>query len=949
MIKNNIEKLKTIIEEADLSEYKAIPFWSWNGELKEGELVRQIHEMHFAGMGGFIIHARAGLITEYLGEHWFSCVATCIREAKQLGMKVWLYDENGYPSGFVGGKLLTNDEFRAQFLEYEVNNFFDKEAFVTYVCDKGEYFRANQPISGITEYHAIYLRTSITNTDILNPNVVDAFIKETHEKYFEKFGNEFGKCIEGFFTDEPQYFRQKTPFTRMLFETFNDTSFNLLDGLIYLFIKDERGYEFRTQYYKALNKLYVENYYKKIFDWCTAHNVKLTGHSVEENKLSSQMWCCAGVMSSYEYEHVPAIDSLYKKNMQELAPKQVSSVAAQLGKNIVLTETFAGCGYSVTFKELKSIAESQYFHGISKMCYHLFPYTVANQGKFDFPPFFSRHSDWLGELKEFNEYFNKLGYVIANTEEECSVGILHPMRGVYLDYIRSQDADSVQHLEEEFFALLLELRKYGISYHFIDESILVGHGSIEDGCLLVGNCRYDTVIVLDMKTISSSSLNILQKYDRKLCLLGHIEYVDGKKSNINLNSNFSIEELISNRKIKFESEDGNTFVTIRSGELGKFIFLKNLSSEQSSISKLKDLSKTYKLLDLKNYQLYSIDDEIILEPNGSLILLEDFSENTRRKSSISDITDSFVAKTVTDNFLLLDYVQFSKDGKNFSKPRYYQAVFEELLKENYVGPLSIKQEFVMNDNLPNCCLMIENAKYNTLKLNGRDINLVQSEFDVGFSECDLLGLTVIGKNILEYSIDYYQHEGVQFALFNPNATENMRNCLYYDSSIEPVYIKGNFILEKDYSISRSKGVNSFLPLTDCGFPFFFGTIQYNGKFTYEGGDVDLVVEGKYLSIEILVNKKQERLVYTNTVNITKLLQYGENEIILKVKYGLRNFFGPHHFNFDDEPKAIYPTKFTFRTLWNGDVAENFTDRYKLFPYGIEKIKIIKNEKKECLL
>ena len=27
-------------------------------------------------------------------------------EAKKLGMQAWAYDENGWPSGFVGGKLL---------------------------------------------------------------------------------------------------------------------------------------------------------------------------------------------------------------------------------------------------------------------------------------------------------------------------------------------------------------------------------------------------------------------------------------------------------------------------------------------------------------------------------------------------------------------------------------------------------------------------------------------------------------------------------------------------------------------------------------------------------------------------------------------------------------------------------------------------------------------------
>ncbi|MCG8700994.1 MAG: hypothetical protein MI922_23280, partial [Bacteroidales bacterium] len=47
--------------------YKAKPFWSWNGKLNEKELVRQIEVMEKMGFGGFFMHSRTGLETEYLG------------------------------------------------------------------------------------------------------------------------------------------------------------------------------------------------------------------------------------------------------------------------------------------------------------------------------------------------------------------------------------------------------------------------------------------------------------------------------------------------------------------------------------------------------------------------------------------------------------------------------------------------------------------------------------------------------------------------------------------------------------------------------------------------------------------------------------------------------------------------------------------------------------------
>ena len=90
----------------ELTAYKPVPFWSWNDELEPEELCRQIDWMQENGIGGFFMHARSGLKTEYLSEEWMQCIRACAERATQLGMEAWAYDENGWPSGFAGGKLL---------------------------------------------------------------------------------------------------------------------------------------------------------------------------------------------------------------------------------------------------------------------------------------------------------------------------------------------------------------------------------------------------------------------------------------------------------------------------------------------------------------------------------------------------------------------------------------------------------------------------------------------------------------------------------------------------------------------------------------------------------------------------------------------------------------------------------------------------------------------------
>ena len=58
------------------AEYRGHPFWSWNDKLDPDTLREQIREMKRVGLGGYFMHARGGLITEYLSDDWFDCTST---------------------------------------------------------------------------------------------------------------------------------------------------------------------------------------------------------------------------------------------------------------------------------------------------------------------------------------------------------------------------------------------------------------------------------------------------------------------------------------------------------------------------------------------------------------------------------------------------------------------------------------------------------------------------------------------------------------------------------------------------------------------------------------------------------------------------------------------------------------------------------------------------------
>ena len=100
-------------------DFRPLSFWSFNEDMKDEEIIRQIHEIKEQGFGGFFMHARAGMTLEYLGEDWMHACRVAVEEAKNLGLYAWLYDENGWPSGFAGGLV-----FLAIFLHKRVFFFY---------------------------------------------------------------------------------------------------------------------------------------------------------------------------------------------------------------------------------------------------------------------------------------------------------------------------------------------------------------------------------------------------------------------------------------------------------------------------------------------------------------------------------------------------------------------------------------------------------------------------------------------------------------------------------------------------------------------------------------------------------------------------------------------------------------------------------------------------------
>ncbi|MBE7085458.1 MAG: hypothetical protein E7368_05340, partial [Clostridiales bacterium] len=851
--------------------YQSIPFWAWNEEMDEARLLEQIEWMDANGMGGFFMHARSGLKTEYLGEKWFDCVEACAKKAQELGMQAYAYDENGWPSGFVGGKLLEDIENHDRYLTYNVGDY-DENALVSYTMDGEELLRVNAKITNrAIQYLNVYEHYSTSTADILNPQVVDKFIALTHEEYRKR--DKYG--LKGFFTDEPQYFRWGTPYTKMLAPYFKEKyGEDLLDGLGLLFV-EKNGYRaFRYKFWKAMQSLLLNNYSKKIYDWCDENGYQLTGHYIEETSLATQMWCCGGIMPFYEYEHIPGIDYLGRNITSELAGKQVSSVAMQLGKKQVLTETYACCGWDVTPQELKLIAESQYVSGVNLMCQHYIPYSDYGERKRDYPAHYFKGNPWVNKnFKQFNDYFSVLGELLAESKELVNVGILHPIRSAYFDYKRFPETDyfGVEDIEIPFMELIEDFSQRQIPHHYIDETILEKYGRVEDSTLVVGKCAYKYVVLPKMYTMDKTTEKLLHEFvnagGKVLLWEEKPQYLEGEPYEYEyLQSNTTIDEIIANQPYSIQGKSSVRGTVRENSEGKKFIYAVNLGEATTLSFVLKDGQgfQDYNVLE----DTYTALPTVVAFGKGESKLLyisEELYQEKPKKKALK-LSETFEVCENVPNYLTLDFARYSLDGITYSDKLHHLGIFNELLKKRHAGKLYLKYEFEI-DVLPTDCTFLA-EDLNTIGVSVNGINVEPCGESV--VEKKLLTYPVshalqVGHNYIIIESDYYQSERVYETLFGENVTEGLKNCLAFDSNVEAVYLKGDFGVYGDFKQGNKDDVllgNNFRIgaqkkrlscLITEGFPFFTGDIVLRQIVELEDTDYALLINKRFHLIKVDVN------------------------------------------------------------------------------------------------
>ena len=445
---------------------------------------------------------------DFCGDGWWSDLRFIIAECRRLGLKIWLLDDAHFPTGYANGALEKDDAdpaLKKTVLKHrtlsvvgpqpstsiKLGNLMDKTerllgaaAFdgdraalnLDIAIEKGEngeppMLRFDAP-TGLTHIE-LFVTSQKTGYRDEYINMADAascrvLIDAVYEPTFEHLGDEFGKTILGFFTDEPGFMNEKgaaqpdasadsyigrdgqalpwsDELARRLRQALGE---NWLAQLPALWTRDEAGASVRHTYMDIATQLYRACFDEQVGDWCRAHGVMHIGHVIEDKSYHTRLGQGAGHyfravagqdMAGVDVvinQLVPGIDRGYasyfhgKWDMEffNYALAKLGSSAAHLDpkkQGRCMAEVFGAFGWHEGLREMKWVADHMLVRGVNWFTPHAF--SMAGFPDWDCPPHFYAHGNdpaWphFGQLMS---YMNRTATLLSGGSAVCPVAVLY--------------------------------------------------------------------------------------------------------------------------------------------------------------------------------------------------------------------------------------------------------------------------------------------------------------------------------------------------------------------------------------------------------------------------------------------------------------------------------------------------------------------------------------------
>jgi len=487
-------------------------FWSINGSLERTRLRRQLAAFKAAGLHGVVFHPRfyPG-IPPYLSDDYLGHVTDTIRHARELGLRFWLYDENGWPSGTGDGKVLAKYPDSGA-VRLDLSREPTPASLGSFTTDAANRLVPAGTPSAQTRW---FTPRRLNYVDSLNPAVLDHFLELIHERYRTGLPKDAFDYIEAIFFDEPESGMIKDPFPDVAGVPWSPVMPARLQALWgeawqeklpLLFAGGDGAAEARTAFWENVTDALIAGFFAPYQAWCERHGKQFIGHVKGEEHPLFQLPMVGSCHRIFRHLSMPGIDALERYPSLDFFPRQAGSFARQFGTGRAMVECFGGAGWGASPEDLERYLLWLGRNGITDFVFHLSQYRLDTPAITDWPPSEPLHFSWRDA---FPAVLDRVAHEFAaHPPAPASTLVVAPYRGLMAVYepwelmqTNGHNASTfpdtpASRINSAFLAELEKLKATGIAYDLTDERTLETDGEfLPDGRVRLGQATYTHLVV----------------------------------------------------------------------------------------------------------------------------------------------------------------------------------------------------------------------------------------------------------------------------------------------------------------------------------------------------------------------------------------------------------------------------------------------------------------------
>ena len=347
----------------NISDNHILPFFWQHGE-DHHLLAEEMDAIQACGIQEICVESRPH--PQFCQDPWWDDFGFILEEARRRSMRVWLLDDQKFPTGYAAGYIHTHPELRMTSLRIVYTDFIGPQRETALIATP---LKEDERYVGIIAYRReqkgivlagegvdllplcrdgliwwdipegawrVYyiIRTHDTcmpykeaYIDMLSPESCAAMIHAVYQPHYDHFAEYFGNTFVGFFSDEPSFSNDVETYWSILGKEgmlipWHDALIGemadytgLSQGQIYLLLPgllhDINGKTklIREAYMEVITRRYSRNFSWQLGNWCRDHGVSYIGHIIEDMNTHQRLGFGTGhFFRSMEGQDMAGID-----------------------------------------------------------------------------------------------------------------------------------------------------------------------------------------------------------------------------------------------------------------------------------------------------------------------------------------------------------------------------------------------------------------------------------------------------------------------------------------------------------------------------------------------------------------------------------------------------------------------------------------------------------------